>query len=435
MDMGKKFGTVGYCLFLLAGFLSAQGLSVDTFVRSEVVGFHEQEGEGGPRPAMGWTGSYNPAEAGATATAFQEAVLHRVNYYRALAGIPADITLRQEWVKKAQEAAFMMSTNNALSHGPPPDWNNYTAAGAEAAGNSNLALGSSGWDAIDGYMRDPGAGNAAVGHRRWILYPWTQQMVTGDVPPDAGFRRANALWVFDTDNWPSFFNQLPRPETRTEYVAWPPRGFVPHNVVFPRWSFGLEEADFSQASVSMTRNGQSIPVQLEAYAGGFGDDTLVWLYDNEGPNDPPHSAPAGDLDYTVKVEDVQVNGQDRDFTYTVTVIDPSQPASHGNGYLPHYTELGEGWKWNSFLRSYSDLNFPVLYTASHGWWYAGGPGAEADAYWFYDYELGWLYTSEAAYPYCYLASDALWIWFELAANDPRYYREVVSGNWRKVPRS
>ena len=435
MREGKKFGFSVWGFFSVPGLLSGQGLSVDTFARSEVVTFYQQEEVGGPEPAMGWTGNFGSGEAGATSSAHQDAVIHRVNYYRALAGMPADITIKPEWVPKVQEAAFMMSTNRDLDHSPPTDWDHYTAAGAEAAGSSNLALGSAGRDAVDGYMRDPGAGNAAVGHRRWLLYPWTQQIASGDVPSGSGNPRANALWVFDTDNWPSFFNQIPRPATRTEYVAWPPRGFVPYNVVFPRWSFGLEDADFSQASVQMDRDGQSIPVNLEPVANGFGDETLVWLYDNEGHSDPPHSIPASDMDYTVTVEDVRVNGQDRDFTYTVTVIDPAKPAAHGNGYLPHYTSLGNGWKWNEFLRSYSDANFPVLFTASHGWWFAAGPGVEGDTYWFYDYQLGWIFTTEAAYPFCYLAGSTQWVWFDLSAVDPRWYREVLSGTWRQVPRS
>lgn len=39
----------------------------------------------------------------------------------------------------------MMSANNALSHTPPSTWTSYTANGAEAAGNSNIALGTARW--------------------------------------------------------------------------------------------------------------------------------------------------------------------------------------------------------------------------------------------------------------------------------------------------
>ncbi|MDQ2899410.1 MAG: hypothetical protein M3Y07_06365 [Acidobacteriota bacterium] len=40
-----------------------------------------------------------------------------------------------------QQAAFMMMTNAQLSHSPPNTWLNWTQAGADAAGKSNLCLG------------------------------------------------------------------------------------------------------------------------------------------------------------------------------------------------------------------------------------------------------------------------------------------------------
>ena len=142
----------------------------------------------------------------------------------------------------------MMSANNQLSHSPSPTWQCYTPEGAAAAGKSDLFLGVYGWDAISGYVRDPGDFNGAVGHRRWILYPQTQTMGTGDLPPTGG-SSSNALWVIDGHVWD------PRPATRDMFVAWPPPGYVPYQVVFPRWSFSYPNADFSQASVTMTLDG------------------------------------------------------------------------------------------------------------------------------------------------------------------------------------
>src|SRR3954464_7620558 len=60
-------------------------------------------------------------------------------------------------------------------------------------------------------------------------------MGTGDVPSsgpaDDPYPAANELCVFDGNTFG------PRPATREEYVAWPPPGYVPYQVVGPRWSF------------------------------------------------------------------------------------------------------------------------------------------------------------------------------------------------------
>ena len=170
-------------------------------------------------------------DPGTTSSAFRDAVALRVNYYRAMAGVPAVIVFSDEFNRKSQQAALMMSANNQFNHAPPVTWKFYTAEGAEAAGKSNLTLGSTGPLAISSLMSDGNANNTAVGHRRWILYPQTQIMGTGNIPATGGFKATAALWIFDSN-----FARA-RPDTRDGFVAWPPPGFVPYQVVFPRWSF------------------------------------------------------------------------------------------------------------------------------------------------------------------------------------------------------
>lgn len=36
-------------------------------------------------------------------------------------------------------------------------------------------------------------------------------------------------------------------------MAWPPAGYVPYQVIYPRWSFAIAGANFSQAAVTMAR--------------------------------------------------------------------------------------------------------------------------------------------------------------------------------------
>jgi hypothetical protein len=284
-------------------------------------------------PDINWTGNLGTCDAGTTALSFRDLVLQRLNYFRAMAGVPAQVTFSTTYNDKCQKAALMMSRNDLLDHNPPNTWTCYTPEGAEAAGNSNLCLGANGWTAVDLYMKDPDRPeatepeNGAVGHRRWVLYPQTQQMGTGDIPyvfypPDIIYPEANALWVLDTHLWD------PRPPTREEFVAWPPPGYVPYQVVYPRWSFSYAESDpyvyvdFSAATVTMSRGGSAVSLTMETVENGYGENTLVWIplekksYDS-WPN------PGADTVYQVTVSNVVIGGSPRTFNYAVTIFDPA----------------------------------------------------------------------------------------------------------------
>jgi uncharacterized protein YkwD len=290
-------------------------LAVNPQSREDSLNFYLDHYVAWENAAANWNGDHNSCNPGSTSPDFRNAVLHRVNYFRAMAGVPAKVTLKDEYNAKAQAAALMMSVNNQLNHDPPASWQCYSDAGHEGAGNSNLYLGVYGWNAITGYMRDPGSGNYFVGHRRWILYPQTQEMGTGDIPNTGSHAPANALWVFDSNLWG------PRPTTRDEFVAWPPRGYVPYQVVFARWSFAYPNADFSSAIVTMTSSGSNVPLIKANVVNGYGENTLVWipLGLSDGASWPK---PANDSTYTVNVQNVKIGGQTRNFTYDVTVFDP-----------------------------------------------------------------------------------------------------------------
>ena len=285
-----------------------------------------------------WVGNVAACDAGATSTAYQAATLRRINWFRAMAGVPASITFDATYNQKAQQAALIMSANQQLSHTPPTHWRCHSAAGAEAAGKSNIGIGSAGPEAIaEGYLRDPGSNNAAVGHRRWMLYPQTQVMGIGNVAPAAGTDPStSAVWVQD-----GRFGS-PRPPVRDDFVAWPPQGFVPYDTVYPRWSFSYPNADFSGSTVSMTANGVAMATRREPVANGYGENTLVWLPGN-AVDDMPWARPEADTVYAVTVNNVKLNGQPRSFSYTVTVMDPEVAGLDTPNLSPQgSTSLGAG---------------------------------------------------------------------------------------------
>lgn len=290
--------------------------AIDPHDRAAVVDLYNEYFELLDELPSHWDGDPATCTPGTTDNAFRDAVVDRINVYRALAGLPGLLTQHGlDETGMSQEAALMMAANGDISHTPPDGWSCYSEGGAAGALNSNLIVGVSGTAAVDAFMDDAGSDNYFVGHRRWLLYPPQQFIGVGDVGGDT---QASALWVL------SGFGE--RPATPNG-VAWPPAGFVPYQMLpdgSNRWSISYPGADFSEALVTVTReDGTSLPVSIEPINnGGFGDATLVFR-----PQGFDYGPPARDTRYDVSITGVAGNGVPAQFQYSVTVIDPAaEPA-------------------------------------------------------------------------------------------------------------
>ncbi len=282
--------------------------SVDPTTRSSVVSFYKNHYLPNLYVPIGWTGNANTCQAGNTSQAYLDATFAMINYFRGMVSL-GEVVNDASLNAASQQAALMMSVNNDLSHYPPNTWTCYTAAGAQAAGKSNLALGISGPNAIVAYMEDIGSFNAPVGHRRWILYPRAAEFGVGSVGETT--RSANALWVIDTAT-------TARPAT--DIIAWPPEGYVPNSVVYHRWSFSLNNspgANFSAATVTMTENGTPIPLNIISRTdNGYGDNTLVWEPDSL-------NFPGGQADRVINITVSGIaNASQSSYSYQVIIINP-----------------------------------------------------------------------------------------------------------------
>ena len=286
----------------------ATGLSVDSQNREAVVSFYRGAYQASENVEPKFTGNLSTCDPGTTSAVFKLAILRRINWFRAMAGLPGDIVLDDALNQKCQAAALIMAAQGSLSHFPPSNWACHTPVGEEAAGAANLHLFSGSnlnASVVDGYIEDPGQFNDVVGHRRWLLYTRQRVMGTGSV---TGNFSANAIWVI---------GQFGNGPARNH--SWPPAGFVPYQVVYPRWSFSSPNADFSQASVTMTRGGSPISLSLNPVQDGFGDNTVIWE-----PAGIPSTAPSSDTSYEVTISSVLVGGSPMQFKYTVTIIDPDK---------------------------------------------------------------------------------------------------------------
>jgi hypothetical protein len=250
---------------------------------------------------LAWTGNAAGCDAGTVSQLAHDRVIQRINYFRRQVGYTESITLDASKSAASQDCSLMMKANNSLNHTPPTSWSCYTAAGAGAAGNSNISLGSHSTASITGQMQDAGAGNTAAGHRRWILY---SGLVTAGHGSTDGSSNLYVLHNFGN----------PKAASTPEFISWPPKGYVINKLVFPRWSFSIPGADLSNATITMTNDGNNTTLAKEPYANGYGDNTVVWV--------PQIGPSATDAIFTVTVGNVMIGGVAKSYSYEVTAINP-----------------------------------------------------------------------------------------------------------------
>ncbi len=258
---------------------------------------------------LGWTGSVTGCVSGSISAQAQTKTIQRINYYRRLVGLSGTVTLDPSRNAGTQDAALMMLANGALNHNPPTTWLCYTTAGNIAAGSSNLGGGAHSAQAIDRFMNDGGSSNTAAGHRRWILY--TQQASFGHGATSG----TDALWVF---------NNPVTPTAVPAFIAYPPAGYVPRNLVPARWSFSIPGASFSSSAITVTsQTGTPVSLTQNAVQNGYGDNTVTW------DMNPADLAWNGILDkaFDVRVTGVKIGGITQpDYAYHIVVIEPSTPS-------------------------------------------------------------------------------------------------------------
>jgi hypothetical protein len=304
------------------------GLSVNSNSREQVREFYNAIYPASEGVPMNSSAVIADCEPGTNSAAYLDATLLRINWFRAMGGVPASITFSASQNPEDQSAALIMSANNQLAHtGIPETWSCFNTGGTNAAANSDLAIGVTGPDAITGYIWDYGSGNWDAGHRRWILYPQTQTMADGDVPSQGTNASANGVWVIDS-NYGG-----PRPTTAAPFVSWPPPGYVPYQVVFPQWSFALSNADPATVTITMQSNGVPLNIKIQPFTPGYGENTIVWYPTNLDWTSYNTTFPfnGSDTVYNITINNVQTASGYQNFSYSVTVFDP---ALAGADYVP-----------------------------------------------------------------------------------------------------
>ncbi|SDD83386.1 Cysteine-rich secretory protein family protein [Pricia antarctica] len=253
---------------------------------------------------VSWTGNEPNCQPGTVPQDTKDKIFQRLLYFRKAVGLTNAIAENRLKSEKAQHAALMMHANGTLSHDPPNEWKCFSEDGKEAAQNSVLTS-TRNAGAIDSYMQDQGKDNYPVGHRRYLLWSRLQEIGVGNTSS------YNAIWVIG--------NPGERPADTPEFIAWPPKGYLPKQLAYPRWSFSIAKADFTQTTISMkTATGENVNLETEKLKDGFGDETIVWK-----PSIDTNSL-IEDSRFVVSLKNVGVDGETKNFEYEVVLFDVNE---------------------------------------------------------------------------------------------------------------
>ncbi len=70
-------------------------------------------------------------------------------------------------------------------------------------------------------------------------------------------------------------------------------------------------------------------------------------------------------------------------------------------------DVGSGWKLSSWFGYFYDESFPWIYHETQGWLYSESVSSES--VWFWDQNIGWIWTSDESYPYLFIYETSAWV--------------------------
>jgi hypothetical protein len=299
---------------------------VDTKDRNDVISFFQNvyQASEGYEAVMNWTGNHGTCSEGTVSSAFVDMVQRRVNYYRAMAGVPASVAMNTAStvvtaddpygaassvtkVEASRKSALLISRNKLSTHDPVTSSSCFTAAAGNGSFFGNITLGFYGPGAMDAYMKE-NASNLDAGHRRWLLYTQATDFATGDVPyVNINLGEANTLYVRQRST--ELATVSPR------FIPWPNAGYCPWNHATEFWSLSYPGAGFSAATVSVTKAGVAQTVSNVRKNQLYGNNSITWQVENLAIG-------GADTTYQVTVSGMTGTNVPTTHTYEVTFFNP-----------------------------------------------------------------------------------------------------------------
>ncbi len=252
----------------------------------------------------------------------QIAALRRLNAYRFLCGLPADVVFDEKQNAHCQAGAELLAKIQRLEHTPAKpegmDEARYQS-GYLGTSNGNIAATATLPSSVDLYMHDSDAMNIAhVGHRRWCMNP---AMRTTGFGRDGNFC---VMWSMD---------ERRKPAPAYEMVAFPPPGYLPVDYFSTQhaWSVALnrrviKSSESSEAKIyPLDENlvpGPPLAIVHKSYVGTADPGVFI------GPENVLIFKPTGlDLTagrrYVVEIRGItDKNNEEMELRYVVQFIEP-----------------------------------------------------------------------------------------------------------------
>lgn len=327
------------------------GFSVLNQNRNDVVAFWQAVylASEGYEKRIQWTGNYT-GKPGTVSKEFSKDVERRINFFRALCGVPGNIKVNSgstvfradldehkpssDTLKSqaAQAAALMLilnynpatGTDPAITHDPASSLKGWSKEAWNGNAHGNLAFGVFGPGAITEYMVEELANgsatsswNSLVGHRRWALFPESTDFATGDQPGTSASRPpTNVLYIAQKDSEMA--------DVTPDFVAYPAPGYFPAPINSRYWSLSHAGADFSSASVQVKdSDGKVVPISNVRSNTSYGYPALIWQVSGAAASKSVYA----DSSFSVSVSGIGGEGVPSKCDYTVTLINPDRIVS------------------------------------------------------------------------------------------------------------
>jgi hypothetical protein len=268
-----------------------------------------------------WNGDIDECESGTLDTSIYRKVENRVNFFRIVNGLSL-VKIDTQFNKEAQDAALLIKANDKISHNPSSTMKCYSESASIGCMKSCLEFNDfKNFPAtafITGFIEEYGERNYFVGHRRWILYTRLKTFGYGATNNSEALLTADGVSKDTIPNQPG-------------YIAYPWNGYVPFNLIFPKWSFSIPEnkqVDFTNTTITMTdSSGNNIQLERLMDYDKYLDHTITWSVTGIFNNDDTSSGQnvlegIGYLNKKIKVHisNVKVGGKIKNYDYVVVPI-------------------------------------------------------------------------------------------------------------------
>ena len=280
--------------------------------------------------SMSETPDINNCYAGKLSAKFRNEFLIEMNTVRALHGLPS-ITYDYAHEDEMMQTALILAANNILTHYPESSTDCYSDIGAVGARTSNLEMGVrsimydySPAESVRNMIHDKfNVVSNSVGHRRWIINPFMEKSAYGSVNARS-IKDTQFPYVIGTSHKTIYAQKNPT-TAKLGVIAYPyhnypakyfmERAILSASILIDQNDYWANRnVDYSKAKLVVTeRGGGEQNIRDISYDNvGMGIPNNIQFYFDDLKNN---------VIYDVKLSNVLVNGQPKEYSYWFKVGD------------------------------------------------------------------------------------------------------------------